>query len=114
MTGGAKTEKGKNRKIIIPDKLVPVLNWLLSFDGEELFPFGRNYLHEQWEKKKEVLNVNRALTLYCCRHTYITRLTALNVSPAMLQELAGHEDYETTLNYTHLSIDDRLKAVNQL
>jgi site-specific recombinase XerD len=41
-------------------------------------------------------------------------LTALNVSPAMLKELAGHEDYETTLNYTHLSVEDRLKEVNRL
>lgn len=30
MTGGAKTEKGRRRKIIIPDKIVPVLEWLLS------------------------------------------------------------------------------------
>ena len=51
---------------------------------------------------------------YCCRHTYITRLTALKVSPAMLQELAGHEDYETTLEYTHLSVADRLSEVNRL
>lgn len=49
-----------------------------------------------------------------CTATYITNLTALKVSPAMLQELAGHEDYDTTLEYTHLSIADRLAEVNRL
>ena len=113
-TGGIKTDKGKNRKIIIPDKLMPVFEYLLQGSDELLFDVGKNYLPEQWQKKREQFGFPEQLTLYCCRHTYITRLTALGVSPAMLQELAGHEDYETTLNYTHLSIADRLREVNRL
>lgn len=114
MTGGAKTEKGRRRKIIIPDKIVPVLQWLLSFGTEKLFPFGRNYLADKWQEKRTELGIRQQMTLYCCRHTYITNLTKLNVSPAMLQELVGHEDYETTLAYTHLSVEDRLAEVNRL
>ena len=32
----------------------------------------------------------------------------------MLQELAGHEDYDTTLDYTHLSVNDRFIEVEKL
>ena len=113
-TGGIKTEKGKKRKIIIPDKLIPVFEWLLQGPADLLFDVGKNYLPEHWQAKRQELGFGSQLTLYSCRHTYITRLTALGVSPAMLQELAGHEDYETTLNYTHLSITERLNEVNRL
>lgn len=113
-TGGIKTEKGKRRKIIIPDKLIPVFEYLMQGENEQLFDVGRNYLPEHWQDKRTELGFGSQLTLYSCRHTYITRLTALGVSPAMLQELAGHEDYETTLNYTHLSIAERLAEVNRL
>lgn len=110
LTGGIKTEKGKNRKIIIPDKIAPVLVWYLNAKVST----ARNYLAEQWERKRADLGIDSSVTLYCCRHTYITKLTELNASPAMLQELAGHEDYDTTLNYTHLSIGERLDLVNRL
>lgn len=113
MTGGIKTTKGKRRKIIIPDKIMPIMQSFVNqggfFSGSDM-----KYLQHHWNDKRSALALNPALTLHCCRHTYLTRLTALNVSPAMLQELAGHEDYETTLNYTHLSVADRLEAVNKL
>lgn len=112
LTGGIKTKKSKARKIIVPDIILPILQALPS-EGR-LFPFGKKYMPEAWQRKRRDLNFRPDLTLYCCRHTFVTRLTALNVSPAMLQELVGHTDYDTTLNYTHLSIADRLQAVNQL
>ena len=115
MTGGIKTAKGKNRKIIIPDKIVPVMQYLIdnSLNGKICARHPDNF-YEDWREKRKALQLREELTPYCCRHTYITNLTALKVSPAMLQELAGHEDYDTTLVYTHLSVEDRLKEVNKL
>lgn len=115
MTGGIKTERGKARKIILPDKLLPVIRFLLAQDDGRLCGYAyKNAFYDDWIAKRTDLKLREALTPYCCRHTYITRLTALKVSPAMLQELVGHEDYETTLDYTHLSVEDRLKEVNRL
>lgn len=108
---GAKSEKGKNRRIILPDKIIPVIREYLSS------PYSSNnkkHFYTQYEQKRAELGIRDGVSPYCCRHTYITRLTALGVSPAMLKELAGHEDYETTLSYTHLSVSDRLKEVNRL
>lgn len=116
MTGGIKTEKGRNRKIILPDKLLPVLCWMVEHSRKDkIAPYPSNVeFYDAWKAKRQALGIREELTPYCCRHTYVTRLTALKVSPAMLQELAGHEDYETTLDYTHLSIADRLAEVNRL
>lgn len=116
LTGGIKTEKGKKRKIILPDKILPVVNYLLSMTTTENLSCYRTayFFRRDWKLKKAELGIRENLELYCCRHTYVTRLTALKISPAMLQELAGHKDYETTLAYTHLSIHDRLAEVNRL
>lgn len=116
MTGGIKTTKGKNRKIIIPEKLSPVLAWMMlrsSRDNIAYYPDEKNF-YNAWKDKRQALGIRDVITPYCCRHTYVTRLTALKVSPAMLQELCGHEDYETTLDYTHLSVAERFMEVNKL
>lgn len=116
LTGGIKTKKGKNRKIIIPDKLLPLVADLMETTaGERLVPYRiDNDFYDDWKEKRQALALREQLTPYCCRHTYVTRLTSLKVSPAMLQELAGHEDYDTTLEYTHLSVAERLAEVNRL
>lgn len=115
MTGGIKTEKGKNRKIILPDKIMSIIRYLIDNEQNgKLYARNSDNFYEDWREKRQALQLREALTPYCCRHTYITNLTALKVSPAMLQELAGHEDYDTTLVYTHLSVEDRLKEVNKL
>lgn len=116
LTGGMKTKKGKRRKIIIPDRLATVISDLLKrTEDQYLCNFGaKSTFYDAWNKKREDLGFCRELQPYCCRHTYVTRLTALRVSPAMLQELVGHEDYDTTLEYTHLSVEERLKEVNKL
>lgn len=115
MTGGIKTEKGKRRKIIIPDCIVPLIQYSIQQSKDGLLAkYAKNRLYDDWNALRDRLGIRKELTPYCCRHTYITRLTALRVSPAMLQELAGHEDYDTTLYYTHLSVADRLAEVNRL
>ena len=116
MNGGIKTEKGKRRKIILPDEIIPIINYLLSGSQNNQLCYykNKNDFYDEWAEKRTRLQLRECLTPYCCRHTYITDLTARGASPAMLQELAGHEDYETTLAYTHLSVDDRLKTVNEL
>lgn len=117
LTGGIKTKKSRNRKIILPDKILPLVKHLLDTDtsSELLTTYIRdNDFYDDWVKKRSELMLNEKLVPYCCRHTYITRLTSLKISPAMLQELAGHEDYDTTLNYTHLSVSERLAEVNRL
>lgn len=115
LTGGVKSRKAKNRKIIIPDKIAGIVAQLVqSAEGITISNYKKHAFYDAWNACRAAEGFRQELSPYCCRHTYITRLTALKVSPAMLQELVGHEDYETTLEYTHLSIADRLAEVNRL
>lgn len=115
MTGGVKTKKSKARKIIIPDKIIGIIQQMCEAScSDKLAAFKKHQFYDAWELFRAASGMRDELTPYCCRHTYITMLTALKVSPAMLQELAGHEDYDTTLEYTHLSVQDRLNEVNKL
>lgn len=75
---------------------------------------GKNDFYDAWAEKRKELKIHECIMPCCCRHTYITRMTALKVSPAILQELAGYEDYDTILEYTHLSVEERLKEVNRM
>ena len=45
------------------------------------------------------------LTMYSCRHTYITNAARKGVDQRALQQMVGHVDKETTKLYTHLNID---------
>lgn len=116
LIGGIKTAKGRNRKIILPDKIIPIISSLINQSSRTTITTysNENDFYDEWALKKEELNLNKSLVPYCCRHTYVTNCTKLHMSPAMLQELTGHEDYDTTLDYTHLSIADRLAEVNKL
>lgn len=116
MIGGIKTKKSMNRKIIIPKIIEPIIKRLnenstkdtLSSYSDEMKFYG------DWAELQTRCELNSKLVPYCCRHTFVTNCTQLGISPAMLQELTGHEDYETTLNYNHISITDRYNAVNNL
>lgn len=116
MHGGIKTAKGKARKIIIPSCLEPIIEQSIRNSRKGLLAWygHKTDFYDAWSELRSELKLRQELSPYCCRHTYITRLTALKVSPAMLQELAGHEDYETTLDYTHLSVAERFEEVEKL
>lgn len=47
------------------------------------------------------------LTPYCTRHTFASLATLANIKPEILQEVMGHEDYSTTVNYyEHFTIEE--------
>ena len=46
------------------------------------------------------------VSMYSCRHTYITNAARSGVDQRALQQMVGHVDRETTKIYTHLNIDD--------
>ena len=56
----------------------------------------------------------RPLTPHCCRHTCATALAEDDVAPAIIKEILGHTNYQTTLGYTHISLAAKLEAVNKI
>ncbi len=54
------------------------------------------------------------VSLHTLRHTFASQLVMAGVPLREIQELMGHQSFETTLQYTHLSEDHAKKQVNKL
>ena len=55
------------------------------------------------------------LTPYCTRHTFASLASAANVKPEILQQIMGHEDYSTTVNYyEHFNVIDLKEELKKL
>ena len=54
------------------------------------------------------------VTLHALRHTFASQLVMAGVSLKEVQELMGHQSFETTLQYVHLSEDHVKKQVLRL
>lgn len=113
VVGGEKTEAGKNRIIVLHSKIVPFIREWLSKEG-------RRYLVEKGNSHTKVDDHNfrkreyypllerlsiESISPHKARHTFASRGAKAGISPTVLQNLMGHEKYETTADYyTHVDI----------
>jgi len=65
---------------------------------------------------RTVLNIAglKGVTLHSLRHTFASQLVLAGVSLREIQELIGHQSFETTLQYAHLSEDHVKRQVLRL
>jgi site-specific recombinase XerD len=57
---------------------------------------------------------SKRVTLHVLRHSFCSHLVMAGVPLRDVQELMGHQSYETTLRYAHLSPDHSSQQVNKL
>lgn len=113
MIGGIKTEAGTNRTIPIADTILPVVRFFYEKNKRKLLEMNQdNFYRQYWDTIKR-LGV-RELNPHCCRHTYFTRLASAGIQPGIITAAGGHTSYQTTLGYTHIALEDLLKAVNKI
>ena len=109
--GGEKTDAGKNRIIMIHPKVLPfVREWVAS---------GKTYLltnarggmidDHNWRNREYYPLLDRLgiehISPHKARHTFASRGAKAGMSPTVLQNLMGHEKYETTADYyTHVDL----------
>lgn len=113
MVGGIKTEAGKNREIAISNKIKPIVADCLSATKKKLLEMNEDNFRKEFKDTLVRAGV-RPLKPHSCRHTYATLLSKANIPPAIIKEAAGHKNYSTTLQYTHIKLDEKLKAVNKI
>jgi site-specific recombinase XerD len=121
ITGGIKTEAGKDRLIPINIKILPYIKKWYKKNGQALIcrddgsPIPVKYYREKfYYPALEALEVQK-LTPHACRHTFASLMAAANVDPLHIQKIIGHTDYAFTANeYTHPEIKELKKAINKI
>ena len=117
------TKNYKSRTLQLTPVLYSVLNEheqeqkRLGVKSDYTFTYRGNRIQDGI-KKSLVTVVKEAglegVTLHTFRHTFASQLVMAGVSLMEVQKLMGHESFETTLRYAHLSEDHVKKQVLRL
>ena len=117
MTGGLKTEAGKNRLVPIHPKILLLIEkrydrnqkyLIVNFKGQKMKY--DNYYREKFLPIMEQLNMEHRP--HDCRHTFATLLSNANANATAIKKMIGHENYITTEKiYTHKDIEELRKNI---
>ena len=113
---GLKTDERREKSVLIPDAIVPVLQDVVSqATGERLFPMGDEDFYALYYKALTDAGVTRHLTPYSCRHTTATAL-AVNgrVAPQTVQRIMRWTSTKMMDRYVHPGEQDAREAINRL
>lgn len=83
--------------------------YVFTYRGKRL----RSNIKRSWSRVLEKASLED-VTLHTLRHTFASQLVMAGVSLREVQELMGHQSYETTLQYAHVAEDHSKKKVLQL
>jgi integrase len=120
ITGGLKTDAGKNRTIPIHPKILKYIKKWYDIGGDTLIcregktitaNYYRRYLYST---AIESLGI-RKLNPHACRHTFASLLSKAGANKIAIQKMIGHANYSTTADiYTHTDIEELKKAINTI
>lgn len=121
LTGGIKTDAGKNRIVPVHPKILPILQHWMEKKGAAVFcspsgkPYSVKYFRERCFKPAlEEIGV-RVLTPHATRRTFATRMSAAGVKQEDMIALMGHSDFSVDINhYIKQSADTLFEAVKKL
>jgi site-specific recombinase XerD len=121
ITGGVKTDAGRNRVIPIHPKTIGYITHWYNKGGQALIckEEGRQISTDFYRRKYyypalEAAGV-RLLTPHACRHTFGSLMAAAGVDTVSIQKIIGHADYSTTANiYTHIEVEKLREAINKI
>lgn len=115
LTGGIKTDAGKDRKVPVHSKIKPLLDAWLARGGRTIIckddgsPFTAKYFRENcFAPALEQIDGVRKLSPHECRHTFASLLHSAGVDPVNIQKLMGHADYAVDAEtYIHVNKNSR-------
>ena len=120
ITGGSKTEAGKNRIIPIHPKIRPLIMKRMENKTEYLIPNTTNtgyFLYNNFRAYhfvKIMENLNMKHTIHDTRHTFATMITDVSTNENIITEILGHTNIKMTNRYTHTNIAKIRKEVEKI
>lgn len=113
ITGGLKTDAGKNRIIPIHPKIMPMIEVRLKASGLP-FPYSYTAYSTAFKSVMSTLEIENK-TPHSTRHTFATLMARGGADTKALQKIIGHANYSTTADiYTHLDTEDLKRAMNSI
>lgn len=120
MTGGIKTQAGKNRVIPIHKKILPFVKKWYANNTEYLITNTKklqmqysNYRREKFDNIMEKLRMKH--NPHDCRHTFASLMDSANANKLCIKRIMGHASQDITDKvYTHKDIDELLENVDLL
>lgn len=113
ITGGLKTDAGKNRVIPIHSKILPLIEKRVS-ESPRPFPYSYSKYKSCFDQLMKELDMTDK-TPHSTRHTFATLMARGGADTKALQKIIGHANYSTTADiYTHLDVDDLKKAISSI
>jgi integrase len=114
LIGGLKTEAGKNRKIPIHKKIVPIIKELLENKTEYLITDnkGRQIKYSEYSKTWNNYEIIKNYTIHQTRHTFVSRAVKLGLDRSILQKVIGHSNKDVTDIYTHVDEEQLIQFID--
>ena len=111
ITGGSKTEAGKNRIIPIHPKILPLIikrmdnktEYLIPNKGETNHYDYNNFRKFGFMKIMEILGMEH--TIHDTRHTFATLISSVSNNESAITEIIGHTNMDMTKKYIHTNIE---------
>lgn len=76
--------------------------------------FRREMVHRKLEGRTGEARTVFELSFHSLRHTAVSMMKNAGISPAIVQDLIGHESVEMSAHYTHIESDAKRKALETL
>ena len=116
MTGGLKTEAGKNRLIPIHKKTLPFIakrkeegqEFLLHYENQQMSY--QRYYNYIWKPIMNQLKMSHKP--HDCRHTFASLMDRAGANKIAVKKIMGHSAKDITEKYTHKDVEDLLQAID--
>ena len=113
---GLKTKERKEKSVLIPDDIVPLLQDLMERIPEgRFFTEGEEDFYTRYYAALTDAGVTRHLTPYSCRHTTATTLAVnANVAPQIVQRIMRWSSTKMMDRYVHPGEESAREALNRI
>ena len=112
----SKTAAGRNRRVPIADKLLPIVDNWLSLGYKNLAPFPNIWRQSAPADafRKRFYKALPGYTPHDARYTCVSELTEAGAPQAVIRSIVGHKDANVTARYTQISDDLKLEWINKI
>ena len=115
ITGGSKTDAGKDRSIPIAARVLPL--WQRWCEGKTgaifVRPDGQPITYDRLRRLWAAEGINHKA--HDTRHTAATLMVEAGIAPEVVKEILGHSSYAFTVNrYTHIAEGKLLDSIDKI